>query len=66
MALHIAAHREGFTTAWNCAAEGLLACMRVRVDPERRGAGEGLLAFVADVAVGNHEGSAGLGGGLEG
>lgn len=51
MALHITAHGEGLPAAGVRAAEGLLARVRVRVDAERGGPREGLVAGAADVAV---------------
>jgi hypothetical protein len=49
--LHIAADGEGLSAAGVCAAEGFLACVRVGVDTQARGARECLVACAADVAV---------------
>jgi hypothetical protein len=49
--LHIAAHGEGLSAAGVGAAEGLLACVGVRVDAQAGGSREGLVACAADVAV---------------
>lgn len=51
VALHVAAHAEGFAAAGMRAAEGLLAGVAVRVDTERRGPRECLVAGAADVTV---------------
>jgi hypothetical protein len=49
--LHVAADRKGLAAAGVCAAEWLLAGVRVRVDAQRGGAGEGLVAGAADISV---------------
>lgn len=51
MALHIATHRESLTAAGMCAAEGLLASVRVGVDAQGRRTRESLVAGTADIAV---------------
>jgi hypothetical protein len=51
VALHVAAHREGLAAAGVRAAEGLLACVAVRVDAQRGGPRECFVAGAADVAV---------------
>lgn len=51
VALHITAHGEGLPTAGVCAVEGFLAGVRVGVDAQTGGPGEGLVACAADVPV---------------
>lgn len=49
--LHVAANAKGLAAPGVRALEGLLARMRVAVDPERAGPRERLVACLADVAV---------------
>ena len=49
--LHVAAHAKGLAAPGVRALEGLLARVRVAVDPERAGPRKGLVARLADVAV---------------
>lgn len=51
VALHIAADRESLTAAGVCAAEGLLASVRVGVNAQGRRARESLVAGTADIPV---------------
>lgn len=49
--LHVAAHTEGLTATRERALEGLLARVRVAVDPQRAGPREGFAARRADIPV---------------
>jgi hypothetical protein len=49
--LHVAAHAEGLAATGERALEGLLARVRVAVDPQRAGPREGLVARLANVPV---------------
>jgi len=49
--LHVASDAEGFSATRVWALEGLLARVRMAVDPQRAGAREGLVARLADVPV---------------
>lgn len=51
VALHVAAHREGFSTSCMCAAERLLTSVAVRVNAQAGGPRESLVAGPADVPV---------------
>jgi len=51
VALHVAADTKSLATPGVRALEGLLAGVRVAVDPQRAGPGEGLVAGLADVPV---------------
>lgn len=51
MTLHVATHGESLATASVGAAEGLLACVRVRVNSQRGRTRESLVACAADVAI---------------
>ena len=49
--LHVASHAEGFTTPFVRAQEGLLARVRVAVDPQARWPGESFVTDLADVPI---------------
>jgi hypothetical protein len=51
VSLHVAADAEGLATPGVRTLEGLLARVRMAVDSQGTGAGEGLVAGLADVAV---------------
>lgn len=51
VSLHVAAHAESLTAAVVWALEGLLARVRMAVDLEAGGPGEGFVARRADVAL---------------
>jgi hypothetical protein len=51
MPLHVAPNAEGLAATGVRALEGLLSRVRVAVDTQARGAREGFVAGLADVAV---------------